>query len=528
MMHFLQRYGRFLMPTFIGLAMTIAPAQAQMSATDLTIPNLGKKEFRIITETAFSASTASQTPFWLRTNQYGMVPTASPFASLRGSLTADYVYDKSKPAHLIQGKRRLIGWGYGLDVVGNVGRKSAVLVPELYAKGHLWGLELLVGRRREVVGLADSTLGTGPLVWSGNALPLPKIQLSLPDYTPISFTKGVLSFRGLYAHGWFDNRSAVTHSYLHQKALYGRIGKTSWPVRFYGGFNHQVQWAGRSEVITNENQIKNGRFPSGFDNYLNAVFGTSLAAQGDNIDTTEFSKADRGNRVGNHLGSVDIGLEVKAKQFSLLLYRQSIFEDGSLFYLTNIADGLNGIRFQNRRPATHGLHVQTVVAEFLYTLSQGGAAFTENEKFRGNDNYFNHTQYIDGWSYQGQTLGTPFISPARLSRTDLPRPQTATFPSFSNNNRVKVFHVGLAGSLHERYIFQVKTSLSQNLGTYALPFPSGTWQFSTLLLVARPVSWWGSMQASVALAHDQGNLYPNNTGFRVSLRKNWDVTRPDR
>ncbi|WP_421826502.1 capsule assembly Wzi family protein [Larkinella sp.] len=495
------------------------------SIVEISRPDLEAKELSLFAETGFSASTAQQTPFWLRTNQYGTVPTTSPFGTLRGGVSANFLRDITKPVNLIKNKRRLIGWGYGLEVVGNASRKSAVLIPEAYVKGRLWGLELMVGRRKEVIGLADSTLGTGPYIWSGNAMPIPKVQLALADYTPIGFTRGVVAFRGLYAHGWFGNQGAVTHSYLHQKALYGRLGKPGWPVRFYAGFNHQVQWAGRSEVVTNENQIKNGRFPTGFRNYLNAVTGTSLAARGDNIDTTLFSKADRGNRLGNHLGTLDIGFEINAKRFSLLLYRQSIYDDGSLFYLTNISDGLHGIRFRNNRPASHRFQIQTVLVELLHTQSQGGAKFGDLDKERGADNYFNHSQYIDGWSYGGHTIGTPFIPPTNHTRSGLPRAQRVENYFFSNNNRVKVFHVGVSGNWSQRYLFQLKCSMSQNLGTYGHPFPTTIGQFSSLLLLGFPAFAHG-MQARVSLALDHGALYPNSTGFQFSLRKTWDFSRP--
>ncbi|GAB3890946.1 capsule assembly Wzi family protein [Larkinella knui] len=527
-------YRTTFLLTLIGLVIARLPSHAQTYVADSTHRtqtaeiervDLEKRELRIFAETALSASTAKQTPFWLRTNQSGTVPTASPFGAIRGGITANYLYDITKPVDLIKNNRKLTGWGYGLEVVANGSRKSAFLLPEAYVKGRLWGLELMVGRRREVIGLADSTLGTGPYIWSGNAMPMPKIQISLADYTPIGFTKGILSFRGLYAHGWFGNRGVVTHSYLHQKALYGRLGKASWPVRFYAGFNHQVQWAGRSDVVTNENQIKNGRFPTGFSNYLNAILGTSLAARGDNIDTTLFSKADRGNRVGNHLGTLDVGFEINVKRFSLLVYRQNIYDDGSLFYLTNIADGLNGIRFRNNRPAARQFQIHTAVVEFLNTESQGGATFGDLDKERGADNYFNHTQYLDGWSYLGRTIGTPFIPPTDDTRSDLPRSQTITNYLFTNNNRVKVFHLGLSGRWHQQYSFQLKCSMSQNLGIYGRPFPNVIHQFSSILTLGFPPFRYG-MQPTVSVASDHGKLFPNSTGFQISLRKTWDVSHP--
>ncbi|RCR66028.1 capsule assembly Wzi family protein [Larkinella punicea] len=475
-----------------------------------------KPPIRLFAELGASGSSSHRTPFWLRTNQSGIVPNTAPFLTTRAGIQAEYT-----------GKNRRTAWGYGFEGVGIVAAKSALLVPEAYVKGKWGAFELLVGRRREIIGLADSTaVGSGSYSWSGNALPMPKIQLSLANYTPIGFTKGLIAFRGLYAHGWFDNKGSVTHSYLHQKALYGRIGKPNWPVRFYGGLNHQVQWAGRSTVITGDDVIKNGRFPTGFSNYLNVITGLSLAAKGDDIDTTEYSKNDRGNRVGNHLGTVDVGLEIIRKSFTLLLYRQSIYEDGSLYYLTNLADGLNGLRFRNLKPATRTWQIQTAVVEFLFTKSQGGSVFSTENKKRGADNYFNHGQYVDGWSYEGRTIGTPFITPAMDAGPTLPRFYKDQLLIYSNNNRVRVIHAGLVGSFRSSYIFQLKGSLSDNYGTYIEPFPERVRQFSSLISVSFPVSWLDGVQATLSMASDLGKLYTNSMGFYASLRKNWQAHSP--
>ncbi|GAB3937998.1 capsule assembly Wzi family protein [Larkinella terrae] len=473
-------------------------------------------------EWGVSGSTASRTPFWLRSNQYGIFPNSSPFLQARAGISANYGFRPATPVKSDSGKFKSASWGYGLELVGNVAAKSTFLVPEAYVKGKIWGLEFVAGRRRETVGLADSTsLGSGSYIWSGNALPMPKIQISLADYTPVGFTKGVISFRGMFAHGWFGNKGPVTHSYLHQKALYARLGKPNWKVRLYAGFNHQVQWAGRSDQIVGYKLIKNGRFPSGFKNYINAVTGISLAAKGDNIDTTEYSKNDRGNRLGNHLGTIDIGFDIQARSYTLLFYRQNIYDDGSLYYLTNIADGLNGIRFQNTKPASGNWRIQTVVAEFLFTKSQGGSSFGDRDKDRGADNYFNHGQYIDGWSYQGRTIGTPFITPAIDTDPELPRYYSSQLLAFTNNNRVRVMHFGVSGSFRQRYVFELKCSLSHNYGTYFAPFDGRVRQFSSLATVHLPVSIWNGMQAAVSVATDQGKLYKNSTGLYLSLRKNW-------
>ena len=48
-------------------------------------------------------------------------------------------------------------------------------------------------------------------------------------------------------------------------------------------------------------------------------------------------------RLGNHIGSVDLGLEYEFDKIKLLIYRQNFYEAGALAYLANIQDGLNGI-----------------------------------------------------------------------------------------------------------------------------------------------------------------------------------------
>jgi len=487
----------------------------------LAQPVIETKPIRFSAEVGTFGVPGQRTPFWLRANQYGVVPNQMPYATFRGAMQRDYQY---YPLADRYAKRKdFFGFGYGAELVGNVGTAPGLpmLLPEAYVKGRAGSVELIAGRRRELVGLADSTIGSGSYIWSGNTMPLPKIQLGLPQYTPIGFTRGILSFRGMYAHGWFENSRLIQHAYLHQKALYARICKPNWPVKLYAGANHQVQWGGVTTRLS-ENLVKNGRFPTRFKDYADVVTGKSLGYD-TNVDTTRYSIFDRQNRLGNHLGTVDVGMEIETRHFSLFLYRQSIYEDGSLFYLSNIADGLHGIRFRNLNRttsgrATSGIRLKDVLVEFLYTKSQGGALFTADSHFRGRDNYFNHSQFQDGWSYFGRTIGTPFIPPTPDTQTGLPR------YGFSNDNRVRVFHVGLSGFFAHNGQFQLKGSFSQNYGTYDAPFPKEVRQVSAFLKLDWPLDERGLL-VTLTAATDRGQLYDNSTGVYVGLRKTWDYVK---
>ena len=466
-------------------------------------------------ETGVYVGSSLRTPFWLGANQFGIVPTVLPAATLRGGLKADYPIRSGQDDQRL---RKTIRWAYGIEAVANIGHGGEqVILPEAYVKARLGAFELMAGRRREVYGLADSTIGLGSYAWSGNALPLPRIQLSTPDYTPIPFTGKLLFFKAMFAHGWFETNRYVQNSFLHQKALYVRLGKPSWAVKLYGGLTHQAQWGGRNQVLP-EGYIRNGRLPSGLSDYIDVVTAKSIGARPD-VDTTRYSPFDRENRIGNHLGTVDVGLEVGGRHLSLLVYRQSVYDDGSLFYLTNIGDGLNGIRLTNNRAKTAGFQVRSVVVEFLSTMSQGGPEFIDNDEFRrGKDNYFNHGQFRDGYSYMGRTIGTPFLMPGIDTRPELER------YAFTNNNRVQVLHAALSGSVGG-VTFLLKSSVSNNFGTYDKPFPERLRQISSFLSVGIPFGPARDWQAILTVADDRGKLLPDAFGAYAGARYTWNQSR---
>lgn len=457
--------------------------------------------------------TPDRTPFWLQTNQFGTIPRSGSALLVRGGMQHSWLL--SQPDSV---KQWLRGWGtsapeqawrleVGAEVAANVGSaEQRVLLPQAYGALRYANWELRIGRRKQWVGLADSTLGTGSYAWSGNALPIPKIQLGLTRFTAVPFTRGWFSILGFYSEGWFEKGRPVTSDLkLHQKQLYGRIGKPGSKVKLYGGFNHQVQWGGKSPYET-----INGQMPNGFNNYFKMITG------GGKVDTINATYFDNANRVGNHLGSIDFALEINATHTNWFFYRQNVYEDGSLYRLTNIADGLNGVRLRRKNADKNHFSVSEIVFEGLYTKSQGGEIFILDQQIFGKDNYFNHTQVRDGWSYFDRTLGTPFITPTSETVWKFPNYGNA----FTSNNRVWVLHTGLRGTLVRNIEWSTKLSYSSNGGVYDLAFPTTVYQFSGLLRIQALTDWLGgNTLLSGSLAADLGGLYPTSYGLMLSLRK---------
>ncbi len=368
-------------------------------------------------------SSDSTLPFWLRANKYGEVPLKSNFIQFSAQVKHEYDSTFNR-----DGRLKRYDWGYGARSVINTGKVNQLILTEAYLKTRFGPFEFYGGRRKEIFGIVDTTLTSGSYIWSGNSLPMPKLQISIPNYTPI-LKNGLISLKGGFAHGWFDNDRLYTSKLkLHQKWLYFRFGKPSWRLNFYAGGNHQAQWGGFSPFYTVD-----GKLPDGFKNYIHVVLGTRGAIAGVK-ETLDFDA----NRIGNHLGSVDVAMQINNSNYDILLYRQSFYDDGSLFYLNNINDGLNGLSIKFKQPLYNKIQIK-LNFEYLKTSDQGGNTFLlfANDKsevpdeLRGSDRYFNNSQIRDGWVYRNSVIGTPFI-------------QVPNKNDFTSVNRVEQFSTSIS------------------------------------------------------------------------------------
>ena len=461
-----------------------------------------KREIKYTAEVGTIISSNGETPFWLRTNQYGIVPNQSPIFTLRGLVSSDYKKAITKED---QYKLSKFDWGYGLNIVGNVGKENQFLIPEAYLKAKYGAFEIYAGRRKEIFGLVDSTLSSGSYIWSGNALPMPKIQISTPNFVILGFTKGFLSFKGNYAHGWFENsRTDVKNFYLHQKSLYFKLGRPDWKFHFHGGFNHQVQWGGELLYPDTLNQSGiDGRIGSSFNDYINVVTGRSLAVVG---DTSKNGINEALNRSGNHLGTLDFGFDVSIANYFILCYRQNIFEDGSLAYLSNIDDGLSGVSIEFKGVHEHNVFFKKIVLEYLNTTSQGGIGGSQktNARLRGQDDYFNNGVYRNGWIYNHQTIGTPFIN----------QYEGSIIQNISNN-RVESYFIGMDISAF-KIPLNVKLSYTNNYGTYSNPLLSKE-QLNTFIQASFNLK--NNFNLLTSLANSSGSFERNSLGVGLILRK---------
>lgn len=432
---------------------------------------------------------SNETPFWLRSNQYATIPLNGSFANAQ--LGIFKIYNSGNP--------RLVQFSAGAQLIANTTRTNSIFFSDLYGAVKVGSVELSIGPRREFFGLSDSTLTSGSLAMGSNARPYPKIRISTPTFVNIIPLNDIISFKFYYSDGLlgpskidYGNVSMIPRTYMHQKSLYLRLGGLSHKLSLYAGFNHQAMWGGEEKIFTGGLNT--------WEAYKYVIIGKPWAS----------------SRVGNHFGTIDVAAEWRRKSWNIFLYRQSIYEDGSLYKLSNIADGLTGIRFKRNRidRADLSFNINTVLLEYIYTKEQGGSVFDFSQGIFGRDNYYNHYVYDQGWSYRGQSLGTPLISNHNLFRKNL----SNDAPGFTTNNRIMAFHFGLDASWH-RVNLQLKGTYSQNSGTYDNPYSRNVKQTSFIVKAERPLSFFHNSLFSLNLAADVGQLYNNTSAITVGWRK---------
>lgn len=480
-----------------------------LALTAIPFGSFAQKKHFFQTEAVALIATSMQVPFWHRVNQFGAAPTALP--ALVGRVRA---FSLPKPTIDSLGKRQLFDWNYGFEAVGNLASRSNAVLVEGYGGVRLGAFQLTLGRKREFIGLVDTLLTTGAVSYSGNALPIPKVQINTNGFVVIPFTKQLVAFQASFAHGWvgpqrispnyFPNDNRLNYyghyitTYFHQKTFYGRFGKPNWKITLYGGFNDLAFWG-------NEATIWNPNFQlSTLESFRRVVLGVNW----------------EGSKVGNHFGTIDLAAKIKIKNWDILLYRQSIFDTGSLLNAFNL-DALNGISFQRKTLTHNKLHLQKLLIEYIYTNDQRDPQLDLLGAGIGNgrNSYFNHYIYLDGWSYKNQALGTPFAVTDRNTKENV---DNSDFKGgYFVNNRIHAFHFGINSIYNSKTNFTLLTSFSKNLGTYAVPFDLPRYQFSSLITLEQALHRLKNTVAKISAAADLGSLYKNQISMYVSLQKTW-------
>ncbi len=444
------------------------------------------------------ASDVGTTPFWIRSLRYGAIPVQNPGAVFKANSHKNYTLKKK------------YDWKYGVEITGWGGKQSDIMLTEAYLSGRRGKWEIWAGRRKEVYGLGDTTLSGGFYTWSGNARPMPKIQIGTRDY--LNFLGQWLGVNMNWSHGVFDSQGLLKGAILHQKSLYGRLGKPTSFIRIFGGLNHQVSWGGEAK---NKTGGQFDYYPSGLNTYFYVV--TLLKDREvvaiDNLSTED----DTNNQYGNHLGSIDFALKLQAFNAELLFYKQTAYETGRVFSLITADDGITGISFKRKK---NGI-IEGIVVEHLYTQNQGLYISSIGKFFNAKDpHYPEQESYFNnggrgGWDYQGKGIGTPLIVIDSES-------QQGGNPFYFAYNAVRSYYVGIMGTLPSdiHYVMRVSQSYHGYIaGSVRNPYDRYVPeipQFSSSLSLQKNVLGKISLQAQIG--YDHGQRVTDTMGMSIGVK----------
>lgn len=442
-------------------------------------------------------SDAGVTPFWMRSLQYGSVPMENPGLILRAWNGKGYNLKKK------------YDWKYEVEATGWTGKQNDFWLTQAYISGRRGKWELWTGRRKEVYGLGDTSLTAGFYAWSGNAVPMPKIQLGTRDY--LNFAKGWLGVHMTYSHGWFDSQGVLKHAMLHQKSLYGRLGKPNSLISIFGGLNHQVSWGG-------EQNVKTGGVFDFYPSSLRAYFYVITLLKNRDIVPIDSNTSwdDANNQYGNHLGSIDIAIKLQPNWGTLLVYKQTAYETGRVFSLSTVNDGIWGISIKSKKNKI----IQNITLEYVYTANQG--LYTskiskllnlKDSHYPEIENYFNNGAR-GGFSYLGKTIGTPAI----IIDSESMLGGGYTF----RRNGVKSLFIAISGQLPKKFTWVCRTSVSQHGNIInGENYPASRYfkfipQFSTQLGIEKFHS--KQLRWNIGLGYDQGEILDNTLGVQLGAK----------
>lgn len=488
-------------------------------------------------------STGETLPFWMTSNQYGLMPEHNGALALVQARTQ---YDATKAFQ----------WRWGASFAaqydsGPVAPKGTadfgLMVDELYGsiKWKVFSLDAgFIHDPLDFLGAA-STLGSlsttgGHIIASGNARTMPGYWIHL-DPVPIPLTKKHVWLSGSYGDfATLDNRY-VKGALVHRTQFKFLINITR-RLDFSFGLDHYGIWGGDSPLY--------GKMPLTFDNYFRVVTGRGAGSGG--------TKSDQLNVIGDQGGGEFWRLDYRGNGWKATFLHDIPYADGSGMGFGNFPDGVNTLWFgfddKDR-------WVSDIVYEFTYTRNQSGwyhdRPTTEEERQHldpadeyhywhhirgGGDDYFNNSYYRSGWTYYDRMIGDPLFFPKGTHDGTWTSHRAADDRSTYNrgieNNRFRAHHVALGGKLFKKLPYKLMLSYSQNYGRYNVPYlgespwnkepgtveefalhqVSGAFTGEIPAAVFAPRSWLHAFTLTYGLYADKGQLLPDLFGFSLGLR----------
>lgn len=450
-------------------------------------------------------SDGNYTPFWHLSNRQGLSSIDTKSAYMRAGVSGQ---------HLIANNKLNIAWG--ADIITSYNHTSTFFIQQAFADIKYKKIQLSLGQKERWGNFKPHRLTSGSLTESGNARPIPQIRLEIPEYWDMFNTKGWFSLRGHIAYGWFSDgewqkdfvakgKQHTSDVRYHSKAGFVKIGNEGkFPLTFEGGLEMVAQFGGKTYNMEDE-EGRNKKNPASLKDYWKAFIPSS----GDD----RYSGMDQANIAGNHLGSWHAALTWHSNDWNIRTYYEHTFEDHSQMFMEYgiWTEQLVGIELELKEFKW----IKNIIIEYFNLKNQSGPIYHDatNEipdQISCEDDNYNHDWYT-GWFNYGMTIGTPLVTSPIYNGDGTLK---------SKNNRVEAFHVGFEGDLHKDIAYRILLTSSNNWGTYKEPFTEIKESLSGLFEFTYSPAKLKGWSATASFSFDNGDLYGNNNGGMISIRKN--------
>ena len=329
--------------------------------------------------------TGDNTPLWQVSNQQGLTSLDNN-TYIRGGISY---------------KHQLGKWKFeeALDLVAAAGfSTTSFIVQQAYVDIRYKWFGFFAGSREQNSPLLNQELSSGGMTWSGNARPIPQVQIGIPEYVQLLPRLGL---KGEISYGWFtDNkyqREQVGEKYwytksikYHHKSGFLRIGVPQGKWQLDLGMSLDVQFGGYKSA-----GIDAGDLGNSWKDY----FKVFIPTHGDD-------SSPEGEQIayqGNFMGSEHIRMTYRHNDFSISAYMENYYDDFSGMGKLNGFDGLWGVEYKSN----HKQAISGFVLEYYQTTNQSGPMhgldFSEVKKTGGADDYYNNDWY-PGWVHWGMSM----------------------------------------------------------------------------------------------------------------------------
>ncbi|MBP1619142.1 MAG: hypothetical protein H6Q14_2969 [Bacteroidetes bacterium] len=435
-------------------------------------------------ETFGSYSTGDQTPFWMVSHSWGVVPLSNNSLYLK----AGSFYDQTLSSDL--------SYNIGLDLVAvsKVPNRNSYWIQQAYAEIKWKSLAFSIGSREQYESaIVNQNLSSGDMVYSNNARPNPEVKISIPKFTPIPYSRNRLYIKGDFAIGkYLDgdflektamplNQSFVKNPLSHHKSLYLRLGDIQWTpnaVQWTIGVNDYAQWSGDNY------RYKNGEWTnpvSASKNFFDVL-----------IPSNEYQS-------GSHLASYNFRVD----------YGRNYADEVYSFYAQHFIEAKDDIFFKNYRDMLVGLEYKSLRKKFLSGLVLE-YLYTKNQRANHKSNYYNQPAHQQGSSYYGRGLGNPLLLSPEYNEDG-----SIGFKS----NRISAMHVGLEGHIDNNLQYSFLATYGTSDGTYKKPYTDEKTGIASLLGVTYNYPKIIGLSFKCSVAYNNGEFFGTDTfGAGLTIR----------